>query len=83
MDRREFLAGGLGATILTGLPADLFAQPARPPRPESRDNGHLQHLDFLPDRVVLRFFKWDVKTQSPDAIDRLEPFHTAERPRPS
>ena len=35
-------------------------------------------VDFLPDRIVLRFFKWDLRTQSPDAIDTLEPFHTAE-----
>jgi hypothetical protein len=35
-------------------------------------------VDFLPDRILLRFFKWDVKTQSPDAIDSLEAFHTAE-----
>jgi hypothetical protein len=34
--------------------------------------------DFLPDRIVLRFFKWDVKTQAPDAIDGLQPFHTTE-----
>jgi hypothetical protein len=32
--------------------------------------------------MVLRFFKWDVKTQSADAIDRLEPFHAAELVRP-
>jgi len=38
--------------------------------------------DFLPDRIRLRFFKWDVKTQPPDAIDRLEPFHTTEIGRP-
>jgi len=34
--------------------------------------------DFLPDRIVLRMFKWDVKTQPPEVIDTLEPFHTAE-----
>jgi hypothetical protein len=39
-------------------------------------------LDFLPDRIRLRFFKWDVKTQSPEAIDTLEPFHTTELGRP-
>jgi hypothetical protein len=39
--------------------------------------------DFLPDRIVLRFFKWDVKTQSPNAIDSLEPFHTAALERPA
>jgi hypothetical protein len=38
--------------------------------------------DFLPDRVRLRFFKWDVKTQPPEAIDGLQPFHTTEIGRP-
>ncbi len=38
--------------------------------------------DFLPDRIRLRFFKWDLKTQPPEAIDRLEPFHTTEIGRP-
>jgi hypothetical protein len=27
-------------------------------------------------------FKWDVTTQSPDAIESLEPFHTAELIKP-
>jgi hypothetical protein len=39
--------------------------------------------DFAPDKTVLRMFKWDVKTQSPDAIDRLEPFHTVELAKPA
>ena len=34
--------------------------------------------DFLPDRIVLRMFKWDVRTQSPDAINTLGPFYTKE-----
>jgi hypothetical protein len=34
--------------------------------------------DFTSDRIVLRFFKWDVKSQPPEAIDTLEPFHVAE-----
>ena len=37
--------------------------------------------DFLPDKIVLRLFKWDLKTQPPEAIDSLEPFHTAELSR--
>lgn len=39
--------------------------------------------DFHPDRVELRFFRWSVKTQAPEAIDTLEPFQavTLERPR--
>jgi hypothetical protein len=39
-------------------------------------------VDFLPDRIRLRFFKWDLKTQAPEAIDTLEPFHTTELDRP-
>jgi hypothetical protein len=39
--------------------------------------------DFTPDKVVLRLFKWDRKTQSPEAMDTLEPFHTVELPRPA
>jgi len=38
--------------------------------------------DFTSDKIVLRFFKWDVKTQSVEAIDTLTPFHTAELHRP-
>jgi hypothetical protein len=32
--------------------------------------------------VELRFFKWDIRTQAPEAIDQLEPFHTARVTRP-
>jgi hypothetical protein len=39
--------------------------------------------DFTPDQIVLRFFKWDVRTQTAEALDRLEPFHTAELKRPA
>jgi hypothetical protein len=39
--------------------------------------------DFLPDRIDLRFFKWDVNTAGPDAIDSLEPFHMTQLPRPA
>ena len=39
--------------------------------------------DFTPDTIVLRFFKWDVNTQSAEALDTLEPFHTAELKRPA
>ena len=35
-------------------------------------------VDFLPDRIVLQLFKWDRKTQAPEAIDTLQPFHRAE-----
>ena len=39
-------------------------------------------VDFTPDKIVLRFFKWDVKIATVDAIDTLQPFHTAELVRP-
>jgi hypothetical protein len=34
--------------------------------------------DFLPDRIVLRLFAWNVRTDSPDVIDSLQPFRTIE-----
>jgi hypothetical protein len=38
-------------------------------------------VDFLPDKMVLKQFKWDLKTQTVDEIDTLQPFHTVELPR--
>jgi hypothetical protein len=32
--------------------------------------------------MILRFFTWDVKSQPVEAIDTLQPFHTAELARP-
>ena len=40
-------------------------------------------VDFTPDKIVLRQFKWDVKTQPVEAIDTLEPFHITELARPT
>jgi hypothetical protein len=40
-------------------------------------------VDFTPDKMVLRLFKWDWKTQTVDAIDTLDPFHTVELIRPA
>lgn len=39
--------------------------------------------DFLPDRIVLRQFRWDAKSQPVDAIDRLESFYTTDLDRPA
>jgi hypothetical protein len=39
--------------------------------------------DFMPDRIVLRFFKWNRATDSAEAIDSLEPFHSTEIGRPT
>ena len=39
--------------------------------------------DFTRDRIVLRFFKWDVKAQRAEDIDELQPFHVSELERPT
>ena len=46
------------------------------------ENHGFTIADFTGDKVVLRFFKWDRNAQSVEAIDTLEPFHTAELKRP-
>jgi hypothetical protein len=40
-------------------------------------------VDFTLDKIVMRFFKWDWKTQAVDEIDTLQPFHMAELVRPA
>lgn len=83
------LSGPVG-TAPGGFPSVVRGSPPRV-------SGHLdlqeqvapleQHgftlLDFLPDRVVVRLFKWDVNSQPLEDIDRLEPFFTVELPSPA
>src|SRR5207253_2831414 len=40
-------------------------------------------LDMTPDRVMVRFFQWDYRKESPEAIDTLQPFRTSEWKRPA
>jgi len=84
------LSGPIG-TGASGWPSAGFrGTPALPPAHLDMDesvksieqNGFLL-VDFTPDKMVLRFFKWDAKTQGPEAIDALEPFHTSELTRPA
>jgi hypothetical protein len=44
------------------------------------ENGFLL-MDFTPETITLRYFKWNQKSQSISDIDRLEPFHTTELER--
>jgi hypothetical protein len=44
------------------------------------ENGFLL-MDFTPETITLRYFKWNQKSQSITDIDRLEPFHTTELKR--
>ena len=39
-------------------------------------------VDFKQDRITAKLFKWDVNSQSVDAIDRLEPYYTVDLDRP-
>ena len=82
------LSGPIGTSV-RGFPSVVRGVGATPPAhldvEESvapiEDHG-FTIADFLPDRVVLRQFRWDVDRQPLDAIDALEPFHTAELPVP-
>lgn len=50
--------------------------------PVQEVNGfHL--FDFTPDRVTIRHFRWNRRTDPEDAIDTLEPFHVSEYARPA
>jgi len=44
------------------------------------ENGFLL-MDFTPETITLRYFKWNQKTQPVSDINTLEPFHTAELKR--
>jgi hypothetical protein len=44
------------------------------------ENGFLL-MDFTPEIITLRYFKWNQKSQPISDIDRLEPFHTTELKR--
>ena len=46
----------------------------------SEENGFLL-VDFTPENITLRYFKWNQKTQPVSAIDGLEPFRTTELKR--
>lgn len=78
------LSGPIG-TADVGWPSNRRGTGALPPvhlDMEEQVKPIEQHgftlVDFTADKMVLRQFKWNVKTQAPEAIDSLEPFHTAE-----
>jgi hypothetical protein len=83
------LTGPVG-TRPSGWPSGIRkigAQPSLHLQMEEQVKPIEQHgftlADFTPDKVVLRMFKWDVKTQAAEALDTLEPFHTVEFARPA
>ncbi len=83
------LTGTVG-TRPTGWPSGIRKIAAQPPqhiRMEEWVKPTEEHgftlADFTPDKVTLRMFKWNNRTQPPEALDTLEPFHTVELPRPA
>jgi hypothetical protein len=75
--------GGWPSTGIRGTPATPsrvldFAETVKP-----IEQHGFTLVDFTPDKMVLRFFKWDVNTQPVEAIDTLQPFHTEVLMRPS
>lgn len=82
------LSGPIG-TSPGGFPSAVRGLPSTPPghldleetMPPAEQHGFTL-VDFLPDRVSLRLFRWDVNSQPLDAIDKLEPFYTAELETP-
>ena len=82
------LSGPVGTSV-RGFPSVVRGIGASPPDhldvEESvapiEDHGFTL-CDFLPDRIALRQFRWDVDRQPVEAIDRLEPFYATELPRP-
>ena len=82
------LTGPVG-TRPTGWPSGIRKIGAQPSLHLTMDeavkpieNHGFTIADFTADKVVLRFFKWDRNAQGVEAIDTLEPFHTAELKRP-
>ena len=82
------LTGPVG-TRPSGWPSGIRkigAQPSLHLKMEEEVKPIEQHgftlADFTRDKIVIRMFKWDLKTQPVDAIDTLDPFHVAELARP-
>ena len=61
---------GIGASIPEHLEMEESMAPIE-------DHGFTV-VDFLPDRISLRQYKWDVDRQPLEAIDTLEPFYSTE-----
>jgi hypothetical protein len=78
------LSGTLGSRG-AGFPSGLRGTPPRPPShldiqeqiAPLEENGFLI-ADVTPERIVLRFFRWNSNTQSEQDIDGLKPFRELE-----
>ncbi|HTR87808.1 MAG TPA: hypothetical protein VMI56_25225 [Reyranella sp.] len=76
------LSGPIG-TSPGGWPSAFRGVGAMPPRHldmveevKPIEQHSFTMVDFERDKITLRFFKWDLKSQPPEAIDSLQPFHS-------
>jgi hypothetical protein len=74
--------GGWPSIGIRGTPAKPSAVLDFPEQIKPIEQHGFILADFTADKIVLRFFTWDVKSQPIEAIDTLQPFHTAELKRP-
>ncbi len=65
---------GVGSTPSSHLDLEEIAPPI--------EQHGFTLVDFLPDRMSVRLFRWDVNNQPVEAIDRLEPYYTTELATP-
>jgi hypothetical protein len=70
-------SGGRG--MIPQVPNDLEVDEAIP---AIEQNGFII-ADFLPDRISVRFFRWDRRTQTAADMETLVPFRTIEMRRPA
>ncbi len=61
---------GVGSTPSSHLDLEEIAPPI--------EQHGFTLVDFLPDRMSVSLFRWDVNSQPVEAIDRLEPYYTTE-----
>jgi hypothetical protein len=76
-------AGGWPSSGIRGTPATPSAVLDIDEKVTPIEQHGFTLVDFTPDRMVLRMFKWDINTQPVEAIDTLSPFHVAELVRPA
>jgi hypothetical protein len=74
--------GGWPSTGIRGTPATPSAVLDLAEQVKPIEQHGFTLVDFTPEKILLRMFKWDVNTQSVEAIDTLQPFHSAELVRP-
>ena len=73
----------LGVSAFYGEGGVRLTAPTGAVAPYAEATAGFARLDFTSDRMTLRFFSWQRDSQPVEAIDTLEPFHTAELERPA